>query len=91
MGFAAIAGVVTGGVLGALLAWELALDGFHRRMTLRPHPQAKATIGCGRCGKSGTLSVQTTSSNEESSTDLVMYCARCGSGDWQVLKPADRP
>lgn len=88
MAFEAVVGIVTGSAIGALLVYEMWLAGPTRALRAKPHPQAVATLACVRCGRPSSFSAQTTSSNDESSTDLILYCSGCGADDWQVLKPA---
>jgi hypothetical protein len=79
MSAAAWIGIAMGAVLGSLLLYETALNAASRARRTQPRAVPAGGAPCPTCGTPGTLSILTTSSNEDSSSDLVMYCSRCGS------------
>ncbi|HZE96719.1 MAG TPA: hypothetical protein VE981_06820 [Planctomycetota bacterium] len=78
MSIAAMTAMLMGGVLGSLLVYELVLSRPARILSGKPFGSAPKGLSCSSCGRAETLSILTTSSNEDSSPDLAVYCSRCG-------------
>jgi Zn finger protein HypA/HybF involved in hydrogenase expression len=84
-----LVGLVMLGIMGTLFAVGLVLNGPRAKRCDTRLAEASA-VECGGCRSQGTLSVRTTSSSEASSSNLVVYCSKCGSYKWQVVGAENR-
>ena len=80
-----LVGLVVLGIVGLVGLLGLALNG-PRARRWEQRVRLAGEIVCGGCGGTGTLSVRTTSTREASSSNMALYCSRCGSSKWGVAE-----